>query len=412
MAERRRRIGFAVLIAALLAACHDEALEQREREDRRRMALYRAALRERRGGAYPFIFDRNGRPIASYEIAPHNVVATNKDFEPLVETLERNRISPNQRLETTLDSAVQSSAVAAIGELRASFVAIDPRTNEILAIATTGPDPLAKQYEPGSVIKVLTLLAALEGGVDVQSMFPYECKGALPISGRSFGDWFKGGHGTLSDLDEALAQSCNVAFADIGLHAGRASLEKFHQRAGFGGQTNLGVFYVPLGKKVGDLFNDFETAFYSIGLEHETATTFHLAMLASMLANRGALTTPRIYRARRSVLGVVAPPPKQTTDQIARREAVERVIAAMQAVVTRDRGTGRRARIEGLTLAMKTGTAGTREAGYDALAIGFVPVEQPKIAFALIAENAGTAEIAAARVVKGFIERLKASSHL
>ena len=98
------------------------------------------------------------------------------------------------------------------------------------------------------------------------------------IDGRHFGDWVPQGHGTLPDLNEALAQSCNVFFADVGLRLGLDRLRHFMTSAGFDAQTNLGLFTVPLGRTRGEIFNKFETAFYAIGLEHETITTLRHAM--------------------------------------------------------------------------------------------------------------------------------------
>jgi cell division protein FtsI/penicillin-binding protein 2 len=122
------------------------------------------------------------------------------------------------------------------------------------------------------------------------------------------------------------------------------------------------------------------------------------------MANRGTLTTPRIYRARRSILGeLTGAPPKQTTAQVIPRAAAEEVIEAMRAVVTRPTGTGRRAAVPGITMAMKTGTAGQRADGFDSLIIAFAPADDPKIAFALIAENAGPAEFAAAKIAHDFV---------
>ena len=374
------------LIACLIfAACHSAEAPAPDH-----VAEYRAVALERRSGVYPFVYDRSGKPLS-----------TNADFKVITDILASKRVGLRERVTTTFDANVQHAALAALGDLKGSLVAIDPRTNEVLAIASTAPDPLERQYEPGSVIKTLTLLAALSNGVNVQ--FPYECKGYLEIDGRRFGDWHPGGHGKLPELDEALAQSCNVVFADIGLRTGVDKLRDFHRRAGFDGNANLGLFTVPLGKTVGSIFNNFETGFYSIGLEHETITTFHLAMLASMLANRGALTTPRLYTERRPFIGEAGRLPNPATEQLVPRAIAERVVIAMQAVVTRDKGTGRRAAVEGVSLALKTGTAGTEEQGYDALLLGFAPADQPKIAFALIAENAGSAEIAAAKVAHDFI---------
>jgi peptidoglycan glycosyltransferase len=257
---------------------------------------------------------------------------------------------------------------------------------------------------------VLTGLNAFAGGgVDVKSMFPYVCKGELMIDGRHFGDWVPQGHGRLDSINDALAVSCNVYFADLGIRLGRDRLLRFLRAAGFDGQTNTGLFEVPLGRIRGDVFNNFETAFAAIGLQHETIDAFHLAMLASMMANRGVLTTPRLLRARRSVLGdVVTKPPAQGHVQLASREAAEAMVAAMQAVADDPKGTGHRAPVAGVPMAMKTGTAGDRAAGgLQALILAFAPVQSPKIAFGIIAENAGPAEYAGAEIAHDLLQRLK-----
>jgi cell division protein FtsI/penicillin-binding protein 2 len=254
-------------------------------------------------------------------------------------------------------------------------------------------------------MKVLTGLDAVSSGVNVESMFPYRCTGDLLIDGRHFGDWIPQGHGQLADFDEALAESCNVVFADIGIRLGVERLRTFMKSAGFDGQTDLGLFKVPLGRTVGEIFNKFETAFYAIGLEHETTNTLHLAMIASAIANRGVLTQPRLVRARRSILGEeVGLPAKQPSTRVASRQAADRIVKAMVAVVTLPQGTGRRAPVDGITLALKTGTAGRRDEGYHAVIIAFAPVEQPRIAFALIAEDAGPAEYAGAKIAHDFLQ--------
>ena len=194
---------------------------------------------------------------------------------------------------------MQKAALHALGDFRGSLVAIDPRTNEILAIASSRGKgamsnlALEHQYEPGSIVKVLTGLNAENGATDLTALFPYTCKGSLEIDGRHFGDWLPAGHGTLNSIDDALAVSCNVFFADVGLRLGVDRLTRFMTAAGFNSQANLGVFSVPLGKTVGQAFNRFETAFLAIGLEHESMNALHVAMIASMMANRGELTAPK-----------------------------------------------------------------------------------------------------------------------
>jgi peptidoglycan glycosyltransferase len=364
------------------------------------------------------VLDRDGKTIATYGVAlPHDITPVDRDYAALIDgdgkltiASQKEHFGGNETIETTLDSAVQHAAMVALQKHRGSLVAIDPRTNEILAIVSNDRKNLAleEQYEPGSIIKVLTALNAVNTNLDLKSMFPYHCSGDLMIDGRHFGDWVPQGHGTLPDLNEALAQSCNVFFADIGLRLGVDRLRRFMTSAGFDGQTDLGLFKVPLGRTTGEIFNKFETAYYAIGLEHETITTLHIAMLASMIANRGLLTTPRLLRGRRSVLGeIVVGPTPQAQARIASREASERVVQAMVAVVTHPKGTGRRADIDSVSLALKTGTAGKRENGYNAQIMAFAPVESPKIAFGIIAENSGPAEYAGAKIARDFLDGVR-----
>jgi membrane carboxypeptidase/penicillin-binding protein len=393
------------------------------RVERQKYDALRAAIEQRKSGNIPFVFDRSNQVIGVYRQQTNAVVATDPDFAPLIDgdggTLtigaRIDQIGPNATVETTLDPFVQKAALAALGDYRGSLVAIDPQTNEILAIANSGAKAnraLENQYEPGSVIKVLTGLNALSSGVNVDSMFPYLCKGELMIDGRHFGDWVPQGHGLLNNIDDALAVSCNIFFADLGIRLGRERLLRFMNAAGFDGQANLGIFQVPLGKTIGPVFNNFETAFLAIGLEHETIDTIHVAMIASMMANRGMLTTPRLLRERRSILGeVVTAAPQQGQTRIATAAAAERIIQAMEAVTT-GRGTGRRAPVEGLSLAMKTGTAGERKNGLEALILAFSPVDKPKIAFGVIAENAGPAEFAGAKIAHDFLQRMKPRIHV
>ncbi len=388
----------------------------RDDADPKQLTALDRALVLRREGSYPLVLDRGNRTIAMYEMNNRDVVAINTDFAPLVEkdagafTIESHlqRFGANETIETTLDPAMQKAALAALSGFRGSLVAIDPRTNEILAIASTRGNgamsnlALEQQYEPGSVIKVLTAMNSLANGAAVD--FPYPCTGELQIDDKRLGDWLPSGHGSLPDLDQAMAESCNIVFADLGIRLGVDKLRRFMTTAGFDGTADLGLFTVPLGKTVGAMLNRYETSLYAIGLEHETATTLHLAMLASAMANRGVMTTPRLLRARRSILGdVVAQPPKQGSVTLVDKAVADRVIATMTAVVTRERGTGRRAAPDGVALAMKTGTAGTRDGGFDSVIIAFAPVDAPRIAFALMAEDAGPAEYAGAKITRDFL---------
>ena len=385
--------------------------------DAKKLAALQSSIALRRGGSYPLVVDRNGNAIANVRASDQQLVAVDSRFSTIVDksagALTFGSLLPqlgtNDTIETTLDPFVQQAALSALGSYRGAIVAIDPRTNELLAIASTGGENRAieHQYEPGSIIKVLTGLNALTHDVNVA--FPYHCNGDLLIDGRHFGDWMSQGHGNLATFDDAFAQSCNIVFADIGLRLGVDKLRAFMTSAGFDGQTNLGIFQAPLGKIIPPIFNRYETAFLAIGLEHESVNALHVAMIASMMANRGVLTQPRLLRDRRSILGeVLAAPPAQGSSRLASAEAAEKMVQAMIAVSTTPLGTGRRAPVEGVTMAMKTGTAGNKASGkLQALILAFAPAENPKIAFGVIAEDAGPAEFAGAKIAHDFVSAMK-----
>ena len=379
------------------------------------------AIEQRKGGSYPLILDREGKTIASYQVDNQDLVAVNSSFAALVDetggpTSFEGRlpdIGTTTTVQTTLDAQMQRAALDALGNRRGSLVAIDPATHEILALASTpGPGDarnlaFAGQYEPGSVIKILTSMKTLDSNVELSQIFPLDCRGFIVIEGKQFFDWAQ--HKEVPGLDDAMAVSCNVAFAKMGLALGTDALIGNARKAGFGGSVDLGLYEVGLGQIVGDVRTDYQTANLAIGLDHYLTNTLHLAMIADAIANRGLMTEPTLLQARRSILGEEMPIvlEQQEPSRIASEEAVARTIQAMRTVVTHPAGTGRRASIEGLDYAMKTGTAGDRESGYDAVIVAIAPAENPKIAFALIAEDVGKAEIEGAQVTRAFLEAIK-----
>ncbi|MCU1244562.1 MAG: FtsI5, partial [Acidobacteria bacterium] len=98
----------------------------------------------------------------------------------------------------------------------------------------------------------------------------------------------------------------------------------------------------------------------------------------------------------------------RASSRLASQEAAETMARAMVAVATKPKGTGRRAPVEGLTMAMKTGTAGSRQdGGLESVIIAFAPAENPRIAFGMIAEDAGPAEFAGAKIAHDFLAAMK-----
>lgn len=379
------------------------------------------AIEQRKSGAFPLILDREGKTIASFQIENDDLVAVNSSFATLVDesggptTFESHlaEIGTANTIQTTLDTTIQRAAIEALGNRRGSLVAIDPLTHEVLAVASTpgpgGPDNLAfdAEYEPASTMKTITTMTALDAGIDLETIFPIMCRGFLVIDGKQFFDWAQ--HKEITGLDDAMAVSCNVAFGRIGLELGPAPLIQRARAAGFGKSVSLGLYDVDLGEIAGNVLTDYQTANLAVGLDHYLTNTLHLAVIGDMIANRGMIYEPTLLRAKRSILGDDIPivvQQRQPT-RVASPESVERTIDAMRAVVTHPAGTGRRAKIEGLDYAMKTGTAGDRESGYEAVIVAIAPAENPKIAFAIIAEDVGKAELEGAYVTRAFLEAIR-----
>lgn len=387
--------------------------------DGTKFAALRTALEQRKNGSYPYILAANGTPIGSINIANEDLVPVDVNFLPLIDRqggthsfeAHLNGLGAANSVVTTLDPDVQRAAVAALSSFRGSLVAIDTKTNDILAIASTpgdgARDNLAfdREYEPGSIVKVITGLSAANRGFDFSKFFPIQCNGFLVVDGRQFFDWAQ--HGTVPDINEALATSCNVSFGELGLRLGRDAVLEMMKNVGFDGAVDLGTGRVPLGRIVANPQSNYQVANLSIGLQHETVNALHVAMLASMMANRGVFTQPRLVLRRQTILGealAAAGPPAQK--RVASQQAAEFMAKAMEAVVASPRGTGRRSAVDGVPIAMKTGTSGTSAQGYDAVILAYAPAGNPRIAIGMIAEHAGPAEFAGAKIAHDFFAQV------
>ncbi|HET9481578.1 MAG TPA: penicillin-binding transpeptidase domain-containing protein, partial [Candidatus Polarisedimenticolia bacterium] len=186
----------------------DASLRDSARDLRERIAA------KRKVGRADYLFDRSGAPLAGIEIASGRHVWLAPDLEPLLSAPAGPRLEEHQRHEQvrlTLDLRIQRAAESALGSKMGALVAIDPRSGALLAAASqdagraTGPGQLPRAlgrfHEPGSIIKMITLAAALRAGLDVDALFPMDCPGWLTIDGVAFRDWTT--HRRVESIDEA-----------------------------------------------------------------------------------------------------------------------------------------------------------------------------------------------------------------
>jgi penicillin-binding protein A len=180
------------------------------------------------------------------------------------------------------------------------------------------------------------------------------------------------------------------------------------RRFGFDAKLQSDYLPLPLGRIIDGDRNDRYVANLSIGLDNLKITPLHSAMIAAAIANEGVCLAPRLLLNYRNVVGLpYSPAQPKVFRTFMSKQTAQALSRAMEQVVLHPEGTGRRAAVPGLPIAMKTGTAGEGATGYDAILIGFVPVKKPKVAFAVVAEHSGKAEFEGARITKLFLESIQ-----
>jgi cell division protein FtsI (penicillin-binding protein 3) len=317
----------------------------------------------------------------------------------------------------TIDSQIQESAEDALKEAveknhadHGSVIAIDPRNGEILALANyptydlnerlhAGEKPVGRSnlavvapYEPGSVMKVITLSAALETtNLRPQTIIPC-AGGVITLFGRTIHDAEK--HGDLS-MEDVLAMSSNVGAIHIGMQVGSTNLYGYERRFGIGGRTGIELPAEAPGL-LRKLSRWQATSLPSVAFGHElSVTTLQLARVGSVFANGGFLIYPHVIAWKQAPSGpkeLVRPP---APTQVLKPETVMTMRQMMQRVITSPHGTAHTLHLVGYTLAGKTGTAQIFDFDhkvythkYNASFMGFAPMNNPS--FLIVVTISGT----------------------
>jgi len=388
----------------------------------------------------------------------------------VVRKLNRTPAVAGVNLHLNLDLALQEVASRVLDGRRGSIVAIEPATGGVLAfVSQPSFDPnlfvngidtrnfkalnesddrpllnraLHGRYAPGSTIKGLVGIAGLEAGIDPDQRI--NCYGAfkLPNSSHRYRDWKKEGHGPV-DMRSSLMQSCDVYYYRL---ASRIGIQKIHDtlvQFGLGVKTGIDMGLEPTGlmpspawKKRArkESWYPGETVITGIGQGYMLATPLQLAVATATLANRGLYIEPRILHSREDPQTRFIEPVDETDARLIQLNDMtfyDRVIDGMVSVVHGERGTARHlGQNSSYRFAGKTGTAQVigiaQDEEYDeekieerfrdhSLFIAFAPVENPRIAIAVVVENGGSGSRTAAPMAKKvmdfyLIERLRSAS--
>jgi cell division protein FtsI (penicillin-binding protein 3) len=325
--------------------------------------------------------------------------------------IQDERTLAGHDLYLTIDQGIQnlaeqelSRAAQTFEALGGSVVVIAPQTGEILALANwpsynpndyrfseTGARRLrgiADRFEPGSTIKIFTLAAGLETGAVRPNEQLYCEKGALTIDGVTIRDTHPSAWLSIS---QALALSSNICLGKVGMKVGSQRLYDVFRRFGFGQETGLQLPGEAAGvlQPRGRPWVQVETASAAFG-QGISVTNLQMALATAAIANGGRLMEPILVRRVQSGTGELV---REAAPRVRRQvvsAAVARTVAEMMIGVA-ENGTGVQARVDGFTVAGKTGTAQKADPrtgrysvdSYVASFVGFVPARQPVLAMAV-----------------------------
>jgi penicillin-binding protein 2 len=368
------------------------------------------------------------------------VNAMGRRVSTLEEEPRRNPLS-GHNLVLTLDMKVQRALEDAMsGVDRGAAVALDPRDGGILALVSRptfdpnefshglswarwqelsqgGANPLLDRaiqgaYPPGSTFKVVTMTAALKHGVATPESRQAPCPGGMNYGGRWFSCWEHRGHGSLTLL-QALQKSCDVYFYQLGLKLGLPHLEETARGFGLGQRTGVDLPQERRGLVPSTAYYDKRWGAgrwrsglllnLAIGQGELLVTPLQLATMLAEVTQDGRPVRPHIVQRVGGVQGWRRARPVQTgvTAEPATWNAVRQ---ALQMVV--EGGTANAARVPGIGVAGKTGTAQNPHGRDHALFICYAPTDRPQIVMAMVVENSGHGGSVAAPIAGAVLRRL------
>lgn len=339
-------------------------------------------------------------------------------------------------LQTVCDKVLEGKAGAAI--------VMNPSTGEILALSSApGFDPnifirqegssdrlalindkrnypllnraVSCLYQPGSVFKVVVASAALEKNA-ISNGTRFNCSGIFTLGNAKFACWKEGGHG-LQNIVEALMNSCNIFFYNTGILVGADNIEHYAMLFGFGKRTGIDIpdearGIVP-GKAWKRLYKneawyEGDTVNYSIGQGYLMVTPLQILEMMAVMANKGDLVKPYIAKSIDT---------KDISCTTRHRvglsdETIRTVRTGLYKVVNDENGTGKRAKVEGLAIAGKTGTAQNPSGKTHAWFSGFAPFDDARICLVVFLEHGGKGGVEPSDMAREIFQEAKLRGYL
>ncbi|NQT23104.1 MAG: penicillin-binding protein 2 [Candidatus Omnitrophica bacterium] len=347
---------------------------------------------------------------------------------------------PGKDVHLTIDLGLQKYCDEILDSKRGSIIAINPKNGEVLAITSkpnfdpsifiksgkktdaieilsnrSGEYPLLNRaiscsYPPGSIFKIVIMSAALETK-KISALTSFECNGFFKLSKRRFRCWREEGHG-IQAVEEALKNSCNVYFYQLGLQAGVENIARYAKKMGFGSSTGI-----DLPGEIGGLVPSSQwkrsakkeswypgdTVNYSIGQGYLLVTPIQVACMMSTVANGGYLIKPYIVE---SIGDIEIAEPKKIPVEFS-DETIMLLRSSTKKVVNDKHGTGMKAKIKDIVVAGKTGTAQNPKGKAHGWFSGYAPFEDPEICVVVFIEYGGKGGVEASIFARKVIEKAR-----
>jgi len=359
-----------------------------------------------------------------------------------VQVMRREETDPGAQVITTVDRRIQEAAERAMVGRSGAVIVMDPRNGDVLAM-TSSPafeldrltgnldkeewlkvirDPLTplmnralqSQYAPGSVFKVVVAAAGLQEG-SLTPMDRMYCNGEFHLGNWTFKDWKEGGHGHV-DTRTALIHSCNIFFYQAGLKVGPAAIARYSEAFGLGSPSGIDLGGEKAGlvpfldgrRRIdGRKWQAGDTVNMSIGQGQVLVTPMQVARMMSAVANGGVLWRPRLVQRVERVDGSLA---YSSSSKMTGRVDLSPIVWAFlrQALsgVVNEGGTGGAARIPGVEVAGKTGTAQSVNKSDSAKGqdhewvASFAPAQDPEVVVVVLVERGGKGGQVAAPIAR------------
>lgn len=323
---------------------------------------------------------------------------------------------------TTLDVNLQEAAYKALGEYKGAVVVLEVSTGKILTMVSKpdfDPNTLSVDWEkltsseesvllnratqgayaPGSVFKLVTTLAYMREN-ESYADYAYFCEGEIEHEGTVIHCAKNRKHGN-EDLKSSLANSCNASYSNIGLALNLGKFRKTAEDLLFNSKLPCLFPYTKSKFQITKESSDAEVMMTAIGQGKTQVSPYHMALLASAIANGGILMEPYAVEQILSYTGseIEKRMPKKYDELMSVQEAT-RLKEYMRGVV--ESGTGSALNNDNYTVAGKTGTAeysSDKEKAHSWF-VGFTNLDNPEIAISVVVESADNSGMSAVSVAK------------